>query len=557
MDLQIPGLHKPARHDFNTDPESVRQWVADLPLVNTDRTIELLQGALTAMNTLQVPAYVRFDNLEHLADPVRCVTDALKKQYLGRRFPLSEKSLARATLHTALCMKMATGYKIVAAELDKNRKGGTQLEQAIHKAILYLGETLIGYYSIYAPYPAGLWQDLHSLYDLAVRHELADGTSNGQLSPVHGMQSIANAYKQNLLLSLASPYRMRQKDIRSVYALLADWAGLCRLYNAHDTAGGGTFTCHLDSDAPPRYLQDNQREALDSRWLVIETRQLEEPVRETIIRRQESTARLSTLPDEAVLQRLMLSWGMMPKRQFPRHDSEPRSHVRLVVGLAAIHQSIDTLTAAQPEETDAAAEIFDDGEFLRDPTFERITTIDTTPVDSHRTDNPFRGSYAPGSGKADKPVRIETWKMHDTSAGGYCLLWDSDETSNAHVGEVVAISEVERDTDWHLGVIRWMRFTPREGLALGVQMLSPGARPVLVSICKDQAGMEDPMHGVLLPGIPAIDQPATLLLPPLPFHTGCLSTLDEAGSRKTVRLSGQIEDTGSFAQFRFTEENPG
>ena len=49
MDLQIPGPHKPARQDFNTDPEAVRQWVADLPLVNTDRTIELLQGALTAM----------------------------------------------------------------------------------------------------------------------------------------------------------------------------------------------------------------------------------------------------------------------------------------------------------------------------------------------------------------------------------------------------------------------------------------------------------------------------------------------------------------------------
>ena len=554
MDLQIPPLHKPVKHDFNTDPGAVKLWVADLPLINTDRTADLLQGALTAMNGLRMPMYERFDDLEQLADPVQCVVDALKKQYLGKRFPLEEKSLARATLHTTLCLNMATGYKIVAAELDRNRKGGTQLEQAIYKAILYLGEALLGYYSIYAPYPEGIWQDLHSLYELATRHGLADGTASGKLSPVHGMQTIASAYKQILLLSLANPYRMRQSEIRSIYALLVEWARHCRLHTAGDAIAIGYFICHLDSDTPPRYLRGEQRDTLDSRWLVIDTRGLEEPVRETISHRKELTARLTTLPDEAVLQRLMLSWGMMPKRQFPRRDSESR--VRLVVGLSAIHQSLDDMVS-DSAATPATDETVEDGQYLRDPTFDRITTIDTTPADPYSGNNPFRGAYSPGSGPADKPVYIETWKMHDMSAGGYCLLWDSTETSNAHVGELVALSEGVENGDWHLGVIRWMRFTPREGLVLGIQMLSPGARPVWISLCKDQAGMEDCMHGILLPEITAMDQPATLLLPPLPFHTGCLSTLDEAGSEQTVRLTGQIEDTGSFAQFHFAKEAAG
>jgi hypothetical protein len=453
---------------------------------------------------------------------------------------------------------MATGYKIVAAELDRNRKGGTQLEQAIHKAILYLGETLLGYYSIYAPYPAGIWQDLHSLYDLATRHELADGASSGRLLPIQGMQTIASCYKQNLLMSLASPYRMRQSDIRSVFALLADWASHCGLHTADEAAASGYFVCHLDSDAPPRYLQASQRDTLDSRWLVIETRELEEPVRETIARRKKSTSKLSTLPDEAVLQRLMLAWGMMPKRQFPRRDSSSRSEVRLVVGLAAIHNALESTTVTKrPVKPATEDNTVRDGQYLRDPTFERITRIDTKPVDRSADRNPFRGAYSPGYTTGDRTTRIENWRMHDISAGGYCLLWDSDETSNAHVGEMVAISEADADSEWHLGVIRWMRFTPHEGLALGVQMLSPGARPVWASVCRDQAGMEDPMHGILLPGIAAIDQAATLLLPSLPFRTGCLATLDDAGNKKTIRLTGQIEDTGSFAQFQYTGENPG
>jgi hypothetical protein len=403
------------------------------------------------------------------------------------------------------------------------------------------------------PYPEGIWRDLHSLYELATRQGLADGTAGGKLAPVEGRVSIADSYKQNLLLSLACPYRMRQSEVRSVYTLLSDWAGHCRLYTSGSAHASGYFTCHLDSDEPPRYLPDDQREALDSRWLIIDTSGLEEPVRATIASRRETTARLTTLPDEAVLQRLMLSWGMMPKRQFSRRGSESR--VRLVVGLAAIHHALEGPSESHTPDHDTTDETVEDGQYLRDPTFEKPTTFSTTPIESNSENSPFRGAYSPGARIKGSSVHIESWKMHDMSAGGYCLLWDSAETSSAHVGEVVAISEQDDDNDWHLGVIRWMRFTPSEGLALGVQMLSPGASAVWASVCKDQAGMEDRMHGILLPGVAAIEQPATLLLPPLPFRTGCLSTLSEGGRERTIRLTGQIEDTGSFAQFHFTEDS--
>lgn len=555
MDLQIPSLAKPDSNSFDTNPDVVRQWVADLPLVNTGRTADLLHGALTGMNGLQMPAYERFDDLEQLADPLQCVLDALKKKFTGKRFPLDDQSLEQANLATTLCMEMAAGYKIVAAGLDSRQKGGTQLGQSIHNAIRHLGEALLASYAIYMPYPAGIWRDLHSLYELATRHGLADGTANGKLAPVRGMGSIADSYKQNLLLSLACPYRMRQSEVRSVYTLLTDWAGHCRLYTSGRADASGYFSCHLDSDDPPRYLRDDQREALDSRWLVIDTAGLEEPVRATIAMRRETTARLSTLPDEAVLQRLMLSWGMMPKRQFPRRGGE--SSVRLVVGLAAIHHSLEGPVAAHSPGHTTTDETVEDGQYLRDPTFEKPTSFSTTATDPNSENTPFRGAYSPGARINGSNVRIEPWKMHDMSAGGYCLLWDSAETSSAHVGEVVAISEKDDNGDWHLGVIRWMRFTPAEGLALGVQMLSPGARPVWASVCKDQAGMEDRMHGILLPGVAAIDQPATLLLPPLPFHTGCLSTLSEGSRERTIRLTGLIEDTGSFAQFHFAEDSAG
>jgi hypothetical protein len=556
MDLQIPSLRKPDGNSFNSSPAVVRQWVADLPLVNTGRTADLLHAALSEMNGLRVPAYDRFDDLEQLAEPVNYVIDALKKKFLGRRFPLDVRALEQANLATTLCMKMATGYKIVASELDRQRKGGTPLEQAIQNAIRYLGEALLGSYLIYVPYPAGIWRSLHSLYAFAVRHGLADVTADGTLSPVDGKQTIGDSYKQCLLLSLACPYRMRQSEIRSVNALMADWSKHCQLHATAKVSASGYFACHLDSDEPPGYLREDQRDALDSSWIIIDTRGLEEPVRATIDRRRESTARLSTLPDETVLQRLMLSWGMMPKRRFPRRGGE--SLVRLLVGLAAIHRALGGPAGARSAgNATAASQTVKDGDYLRDPTFEQTTSFDTRLPDRHSEESPFRGAYSPGARVDNRSLRIESWKMHDMSAGGYCLLWDSADASSAQVGELVAITEGDEDSNWLLGVVRWMRFTPSEGLALGVQMLPPGARPVWASVCKDLAGMEDRMHGILLPGLPATGQPATLLLPTLPFHSGCLSTLSEADSKKTIRLTGQIEDTGSFAQFHFAEDSTG
>jgi hypothetical protein len=555
MDLQIPTLHKRGKQDFDTSPPAIRQWIAGLPLANADKTAHELLDALNAMNRLQIPARDRLEDLEQLAVPVASVIQTLTRQYLGKRFPLDSKSRGRADLASSLHLQMATSYKIVAAELSGKRRSGAQLGQAIHAAIRHLGEALLNSYTLYAPYPAGIWRDLHGLYELALARGLAEEITAETTAAAGGTGSIASRYRQCLLLSLAIPYRMRQRDIRSVYTLLSDWARYCRLHAPGDSNAVGHFACNLDADEPPRHLQHGQRDRLDSRWLVIDTAGLEEPVRATIAAQQESTVRLSTLPDPAALQRLMLSWGMMPRRRFPRRGNESR--VRLVLGLSAIHQALGGCDKPVPADRTADNETVQDDQYLRDPTFERTTVIDTTPVNQSDAINPFRGSYSPGSGGGDRELRIESWKMQDVSAGGYCLLWDSAETSNAHVGELVAISEDEGGEDWHLGVVRWMRFTPAEGLALGVQMLSPGARPVWASLCKDHAGMEDRMQGILLPEVVALDQPATLLLPPLPFHTGCRSTLSEADSETMVRLTGHIEDTGSFKQFLFASGDVG
>jgi hypothetical protein len=83
-------------------------------------------------------------------------------------------------------------------------------------------------------------------------------------------------------------------------------------------------------------------------------------------------------------------------------------------------------------------------------------------------------------------------------------------------------------------------------------MMSPGASAIWASICSDRIGAENRMQGILLQDRRGTEQETTLLLPPLPFRAGSLSRLVQDGNEQQIRLTRQLEDTGSFAQFHFT-----
>jgi len=210
----------------------------------------------------------------------------------------------------------------------------------------------------------------------------------------------------------------------------------------------------------------------------------------------------------------------------------------------------------QPENDSGLDERIDDKWYLQDPTFERETSFNANPPADKQnkfTDNLLQGAYST-SNQAERSV--EHWKMCDMSAGGYCLLWDSESASSARVGELIALTVEEENNlgNWQLGVIRWMKYTEEHGLELGIQMLSPGARAISAHVCKGDINTGDSLQGILLPEIKALKQQATLLLPSLPFRTGCSSTIVDAGKTQQVQLTRQLENTGSFSQYHYKPE---
>ena len=570
MELRVPKLKKPGGGIFKTNPESLKKWVGNLPLVNIEISAGQLEFGLSEINSVELSSGDRLEALELLTAPVTHVARSLKKKYLRKQFPLGKDHLGKATQVIGLYLAMATGYKLLVAALDRETIADARLATPVQRAIRFLSESLIASYQIYSQHRAGIWEDLHTLYALAAKHGLQAHQETDTTLQKPDLTTVETAYKQILLLSLAGPYGLRQSEIRLVYNLLGRWAPFSRLLAAKDHDNMGFFSCHLASDDPPSYLVLRQRDRLDDEWRILDTSGMTEPANATLTELHDKPGLRNSLPGETTLKRLMLAWGVMPERQATRRRQE--APIQLVLGINAIHRLLtepELRHAGTVRETHAP----DCEDILQDPTMERPTVIATSHPARGRTvggggwqnngalsasNHPLRGAFAlePQSTTDDtnKNLPVESWKMVDVSAGGYCLLWESNDVSSAQVGELVAIRTGAEDSNdgWTLGVIRWMKFTPERGLILGAQLMESGATPVRACLCADTSAAENKSLGIFLPGNKALNLQASLLLPSLQFRTGCLSTLTRGGNDEKIMLVRQMENTGSFARFHFT-----
>jgi hypothetical protein len=545
MQLHIQQRKPGGTPNFDASPAAVPRWVEALPIVNIGETARQLYQALCDLNRQDIPAAHRFKALELLRPKVFYVLEALKKHIVGQPFPLGDKARKISRLARELLREMGDGYKLLVMEevAGSGRKDSRTLTFTLHRAMHCLAQLLLKAYQTYAPHPEGVWSDIHQLY----RYSETQGLHQTLVQVVEPEgtlpSSIETLYKQILLLALSCPYRMRHGEAEQVQIRLERWAEHSRLtpMSLHGQQPG-LFMSHLDSDDPPVYRSLRQGNENDVLCRALDTTELAEDVRTALATLHEGNPG----PMEHTLRRLMLAWGVMPRRRFSR--SQQSARVSVAMGLAATHHFVsgeaafgqgDGKPGFQPEPASGG----------RDWELEPVPMNYDTPM---QTTQRHRGEIPDNLGEIAAPTfQPHDWHMINVSAGGYCLLWDRMENSRAQVGELLGIRELD-DPDsfhWRLGVVRWMK--TNTGLELGVQMLSPGA--VAVGARPYPATSQEPQfsRALLLPEIRALEQPATLLLTSPPFRTGGTAIVNSHGRDVKVKLHKMVENTGSFAQFQF------
>jgi hypothetical protein len=549
VELDIPPQREYSADVFDIRPREVQRWIEDLPLVNVGQAGRDLFQALVSTNGMDIPAKARLPLLESLREPVSSVMRSLRRHYVGVGFPLPEKNRNVARLAEAMCRAMATGYKAITRDLLLVRAppSSQRLALAIHRSIRYLSQVLLVNCHAYAPCPAGAWLEIHQLFRHAEQSNVETLPIQDSSYGLVSRGSVADAYKQVVMLALTDPYRLPQAETENLYAALEIWAPLVLLGPCDQRQGPSSFMVNLARDQAPLTFSFEEEpleacRSIDASGMIPDLREelRRAAAHPTVAATPHPGLKPGEFLSEGTLARLLASWDTKPERREPRVAKA--AQVPVIRGLSAIHEFL----VAGRERRDLAAP-----PGLEPEPLSRLgLPLSQWGTREHLVPGSSATGTAPQGGRSD--TASHGCHILDESVGGCRLQWSASDLGGVNIGELLLVgsSEEQLGSRERLGVIRWMRQQQGEAPETGVQWLASVTLPVWTEAVHGPARTQEFLKALVLPERALAGRSFTLVTGPLSYRPGYEITVRSGDSDKVFRLEGLVERTAAYAQFQ-------
>ncbi len=348
-----------AAEAFRSKP--LKQWVAALPTANYGMTTRLFHDKILLLNRTELDSGINMDALELLYPTYKVIYEFLLSKIVNKGFPLTSDDQKIGQLAETVTKDFFTSHWILLEMLLSNKSPGWRQGKAIpayiERLLRGLSQILIVRYLLHIPTPDWIWLDIHALYRLAEKKG-KESVKIKENSKLFGSQTtIESTYKQILLLQLADPYGMSQREILEVYEEILQWEHAASLNQSITNDAQNMCVVYLDEDKPPVWEKSfDDTEDSDSRFLLLATDSLVQKLNglsqsvEPSVGRfdliQKSAAENSLVVSHSLLHYLMRRWsGVSTERMTLYEDKKPRL---LSIGLKATHQQLNPPT--NPDE---------------------------------------------------------------------------------------------------------------------------------------------------------------------------------------------------------------
>lgn len=558
--LHIPSPTQQQLSFCQASVDGITNWAKSLPMANTGEAARQLYQAIRELNQLNTDPHLRFKLLEVVRPYIYSIGTLLAKHFLQTSVSLNERQLKIANLSQSLQTHLATGYKLVVANslssLSPADKPSKITAISIHRAITDTTYTILRAFQLYCQPPERAWSEINQLYLLAEIHKLENlkitDTQNRYLST----SDTSTAFVRAHLLGTCKPNNLRQQDLAQLYDATELWANKARITDCDDESALFIINLHRDSVAQYRqHLREEQKPLFRSLY----TEQLVSLLKAYAANPQSSNNNI-TVPSKLsdnLLTHAIQAWGIHWQRSFRRMPTV--GTLRLCIGLSATHYYVSGKKDFEKQQI-----------ALRPRQHENSLNADT----GHRSsDDVWASAFDAGGSAIPENIAIDTiefinkhqkedtedstlkYPAHEvsltnTSPGGYCLQWTGDIPPSIQAGEILGVQE-SGVRHWAIGVIRWIRHLGASGIQLGIELLAPKAEAGAAQLLQKTGRNGDYMRSLLLPGIKAIAQPATLILPRMPFRTGNKIDLLHRDISGRHQLTKRLISTNSFSQFQF------
>jgi hypothetical protein len=346
--------------------KALQQWIAELPTANPGLTTRLIYDFIREFNTIEMTVQLRLDALEHIRSSVLVVEDYLRAKLIKTGFPKEDNDKKILNTLVSIEKEFTTGYWIALKELTRRDIGWFQGKNAallIQRTIKGLSSIIISYFIMGMPIPDWVWIDLHSLYKLSV--EIKKDTTkvaNNDVNQSNKASTPQECYQQILMLSLADPAGLMQKEFLLVYYFIETIASL--IYLKKEPAPKQPVQCIVmtDEDKPPHHHLEGGIKA-DSGILYISLTKLHKELdrKKKLISASES--RFSSMyvlkniqekPSAELLDYLKQKWFHTDTREEPLFKDRLDRYV--AIGLASIYDVLVALDASSQKDIELLAQ---------------------------------------------------------------------------------------------------------------------------------------------------------------------------------------------------------
>jgi cyclic-di-GMP-binding protein len=535
LTLAVPAPQR-LTADVERRPAKVEKWLTTLPLLNVAETGQKLYTTLSTYNRIPLDASLRLELLELYRSPIRHLDAELQKHYVGLPLPLPERHRTIAEQHREFHVELAYGYKhLVLSQAGAARpntlKDALPLALPIQRAIRHLTEVLLTSHLSYSPVPPGTWKEIHLLYRHAERLALLTVAVDDPLN-AHGKGSVADAYKRAVLLDLGDPYHLPSRMIAKIDQYLDSVAGLATLQLP---SGKPEPNCQflIDTESDQAGLMHTDDDVLESieRYRLLNTFELARTIHAQLTQLQSGGTpdAVGLAPDffrrggQDMLLRLINVWGLNPKRAF-RRSERPNAKVDVAIGLDAIDYWLNGERRSTPSGESAG------------------------PMPPRPSSGTF-GAHQEISGLSAAPG-LTIWNIQDESAGGMSLCKVGTARGRVRVGDILATRSAG-GSDWTISTVRWVKSANPSSVEIGIQRLAPTAKPVLVKAVSGDQEESDFLPGLLLPAIPALKEPETLVIPYSVFRPERVLYLDDGVATRRILAKHLFEAASGYERIEF------
>ena len=526
--------------------QAIDLWAANLPLVNTEATADQLLMACHELAQLDTDAALRFDLLDTLRPLVHYISSRLHRT-------IAHHGGTADTLAAALCHAYGACFEYCRNQDLEDKHCREILAQSGHRMFSESGRLALFSAQYYQSLPASYWRKMHKDFLFLESLELTgekvkDTNESAQATRVLDM------YLRNLLFASCNPNKLNAQDLLSVYTVLEFWAEHASLEPATDEA---SLLVNLHSDQPPVVRKTKSKKA-DWRRLNTDVLCYEG---EAFVNEINTVLPVPDYMRPDLILQLIQAWSEVLPRNHRRLASQGR--MRVAVGLRAVHYFLAGAVDFNEQIANADAVLRREVNPFLDVDYEPVTqVVDDDPwsqahdlknriPENPNVENPEAILLQRQTAQPTEPRKFDHFELTtlDTSPGGYRLQWEDRVPKGIQVGDLVGLRE-ENDARWCVAVLRWIAGR-HDHAEIGLQLLAPRAIPVGVRLIQKKGGAPSYSRGLLLPGLEAIGQAATMITPRLPFKEGQKVNIHRQGIQSTALLEEVLLNTESFNQFSF------